>query len=172
MKFNCKCSSGKRSCLHKCITKWALAQWNPQLLESVPPSTSADKRLDEEVFLLEDEEEEDPEITASTSVSGPFYPPVAECAIRMTEYIFDNKKIPAQLPLSLTVEKNDYLKRLVGFCFVFFSYYTCQFQCQWDRTGIEWFSNAICQLVNLLRCTYCLNSLSLLVYSWTISFTN
>ena len=119
MKFNCKCSSGKRSCLHKCITKWALAQWNPQLLESVPPSTSAHKCLDEELFLLEDEEE-DPEITASTSVSGPFYPPVAERAIQMTEYIFNNKKIPPELPLSLTVEKDDYLKRLVGFFFCIF----------------------------------------------------
>ena len=36
---------------------------------------------------------------------------------------FLNPPIFSELPLSLTVEKDDYLKRLVGFFFVFFSYY-------------------------------------------------
>lgn len=121
MKFNCKCSSGRRSCLHKCIAKWAVAQWNPQLLESVP-ITSINDDIAEEASSLEDEStlvpnEEDPETTEHfpTSTNGPFYPPVGESAIKMSEYIFNNKKIPPDLPLSITVEKDEYLKRLVVF---------------------------------------------------------
>ena len=94
MKFSCKCSPGRRSCLHKCITKWALAEWNPQLLESVPPCTNADTDVADEPVSLEEDDEEDPEVTATTSIVGPFYPPAAECAIRMSEYILNNKKIP------------------------------------------------------------------------------
>lgn len=117
MKFNCKCSSGKRSCLHKCIAKWALAEWHPELLES--PSISGEV-LDEESTVLEEDssllpdEVPDPD-KSSSSTKYPYYPPVGEAAVKMSEYIFKNKRIPPELPLTLTVEKYDYMKRFEFF---------------------------------------------------------
>ncbi len=122
LKFYCKCSSGKRSCLHKCTAKWALARWNPQLLESIPvpiisdvPEEEDSSPLEEEFSSVFNEDIPEPAVSAGT----PYYPPLGEVAIKMSKYIFNYKKIPPDLPLSLTVEKEDYLKRLGVFAVIF-----------------------------------------------------
>lgn len=115
--FNCKCCSSRRSCMHKCITKWAIAQWQPWMLGVQTPACQDGDQgvLGDFADVIETtpdgddiNEEEQPEISATSSLS---YPPVGEVAVRFSSYMFEVKKIPPVLPLSLTVQKDSYLKR-------------------------------------------------------------
>ena len=40
-----------------------------------------------------------------------FYPPVGDVAVKFVKYLLNEKKIPANLPLALTVQKESFKKR-------------------------------------------------------------
>ena len=40
-----------------------------------------------------------------------FYPPIGDVAVTFVKYLLDEKKIPANLPLALTVQKESFKKR-------------------------------------------------------------
>jgi hypothetical protein len=118
--FHCKCCPARRSCMHKCIVKWLIAQSQPWLLgKSVNPSAD-DEEIGEEqtisTMALSDSEqgdgdEENVESTPDASSTCTYYPPTGEVATKLVKYLFDMKKIPSKLPLTLTVQKENFKKR-------------------------------------------------------------
>ena len=114
--FHCKCCSGHRSCIHKCIAKWAIAQWHPSV---IPTSTTS--QMDEEIGDTQDfptatDENVADEHSPGNSENLPipstmFYPPAGDVALNFVKYLLDEKKIPPQLPLALTVQKENFDKR-------------------------------------------------------------
>lgn len=116
--FSCKCCASRRSCMHKCIAKWAIAQWQPWMLgvqtdaEQEDPEGVEDlgSTSDGDVEANEDQQDVSP-ANQSIGTLGLQYPPTGEVACRLSTYLFQVKKIPAVLPLSLTVEKESYLRR-------------------------------------------------------------
>ena len=82
-----------------------MAQWNPQLLESIPVPIISDVREEEESLPLKEMlssvfNEDIPE--PAVSAGAPYYPPLGKVAIKMSKYIFNYRKIQPDLPLSLT----------------------------------------------------------------------
>ena len=114
--FHCKCCPSRRSCMYKCIIKWAIAQWQPWVLgKSV--STNANEDIGEVlsggVHLGDCEQlEEDGEVGDNhPDPCSTFYPPVGDVAVKFVKYLLNEKKIPANLPLALTVQKESFKKR-------------------------------------------------------------
>ena len=119
--FHCKCCPSRRSCMHKCIVKWAIGQWHPSVVHtsntaitdeeatcsgdtSVPdfPSTVDVADVDD---LVEDH-------INNLSIPGSMcYPPVGDVSLRFVKYLLNEKKIPAELPLALTAQKETFGKR-------------------------------------------------------------
>ena len=122
--FHCKCCPARRSCIHKCIVKWSIAQSQPSLLGTSVNLSANDDEIGEEqtnTIALSDSEQgevddENPESVAN--VDRAYYPPTGEVATKMVRYLFDVKKIPSKLPLNLTVQKENFKKRYAGKTFV------------------------------------------------------
>ena len=114
--FHCKCCPSRRSCMHKCIIKWAIAQWQPWVLGK-SKSTNADEDIGEVlsggVDLGDGERlEEDGEVGDNhPGPSSTFYPPIGDGTVTFVKYLLNEKKIPANLPLALTVQKESFKKR-------------------------------------------------------------
>ena len=60
---------------------------------------------------LEREIGDDMEEVLLTYQSGKFYPPTGDNAVKLIKYLFSEKKIAGKLPLSLTVQKNNFITR-------------------------------------------------------------
>lgn len=111
--FHCKCCPSRRSCMHKCIVKWAIGQWHPSVVGTTPP---IDDEIGEDLSLPEPEDNAVEDVLLENqnqiSLSGSFfYPPSGDVAAKFVEYLFAEKKIPSHLPLTLTVEKEQFAKR-------------------------------------------------------------
>ena len=117
--FYCKCCPSRHSCMHKCIVKWAVA---PSVID-----TSGTKIMVEEdsedttgpVFPLSDENVGDVNaLTGDHTDNLPIpgcmsYPPTGDVALKFVKYILSGKKIPPELPLGLTVQKETFGKRYI-----------------------------------------------------------
>ena len=106
--------------MHKCIVKWSIAQSQPSLLGTSVNLSANDDEIGEDqtnTIALSDSEQgevddENPESVAN--VGRVYYPPTGEVATKMVRYLFDVKKIPSKLPLTLTVQKKNFKKRYEG----------------------------------------------------------
>ena len=118
--FHCKCCLSRRPCMHKCIVKWAIGQWHP----SVIPTSSAEVMNEENIadtcepdLLLPNDDITDVDALVEddiTNLSIPgcmSYPPIGDVSSRFVKYLLTEKKIPAELPLALTVHKERFDKR-------------------------------------------------------------
>ena len=91
--------------MHKCIAKWAIAQWQPWMLgvqtdaEQEDPEGVEDlgSTSDGDVEANEDQQDISPAIRPIVTL-GLQYPPAGEVACRLSTYLFQGKKIPAMLP--------------------------------------------------------------------------
>ncbi|XP_028411987.1 uncharacterized protein LOC114534719 [Dendronephthya gigantea] len=114
--FHCKCCRSRRSCVHKSLVKWALSQWHREALGLVRITSNEEEEGHmEDGNALPDLERDiggDMQEVLLPNQSGKFYPPIGDNAVKLVRYLFSEKKIPAKLPLSLTVQKDDFITSL------------------------------------------------------------
>ena len=133
--FNCKCCKSQRSCMHKYITKWAIAQWQPWVLGV--QTSDGEEDQDPGVMELEDASDGDAsctdvsddeiqesmaDVTTTATTPGLHYPPTGDVAVRLSKYLYERKNIPAVLPLSLPLYKSVYWKYTF---YILGVYFTC-----------------------------------------------
>jgi hypothetical protein len=119
--FHCKCCPSRRSCMHKCIVKWAIGQWHPSVIH-----TSSTEVMDEDDsadtsgpdFLFTDNNVADMDALVEDDINSSIpgnmsYPPVGDVSTKFVKYLLTEKKIPAELPLALTVQKETFGKRYI-----------------------------------------------------------
>lgn len=86
-KWFCPCAKMRRSCVHKHVARWHLFQTDRELFQ---PTSKTEETLPEDQFdcYLEGMDDTDEETV---------YPPTGQRLENLVDYIFQNKKIPADL---------------------------------------------------------------------------
>nr|XP_055034865.1 uncharacterized protein LOC129422787 [Misgurnus anguillicaudatus] len=93
-KWYCPCAKKRQSCIHRYIAHWHLFQTHPELFR--PPVINTEEALSED---RHDYPEEMDDYTV--------YPPKEHELKNMVDYIFQNKKIPANLPYDICVPSTE-----------------------------------------------------------------
>ena len=120
--FHCKCCPSRRSCMHKCIVKWAIGQWHPSVIptsskavmdeeESVDMSGPDFCSMNDDTSIADMDALVEDDITSISNSDSMSYPPTGDVSTKFVKYLLTQKKIPAELPLALTVQKETFGKR-------------------------------------------------------------
>lgn len=104
MLWHCKHVKGFQSCIHKTIVKWYMAEHMPDLIKCAQPMLDDDEADDHSVsnpYDLDCDVEVDEIQQDPTLPEPPCYPPSGDLLRKMTSYLYENKRIPVNLPVGL-----------------------------------------------------------------------